>query len=253
MPSASYPSLLGKAAYITGGASGIGAELVRAFSGQGVKVSFVDVDEKAGQHLVEAIAERGSPVPRFRSVDVADVSRLQTDIREAAAEMGRLDILINNVANDTRHSPLTITPQQWRSAMAVNLDAAFFASQAAIPLMSRQHPAIINFSSINALLGPSNMPAYVAAKAGVLGLTKALAREFGDRNIRVNSILPGWVATERQLELWLTPEAEADWAKQVSIQGRISETDVASLALFLSADDSAMITGQSFVIDAGRT
>jgi D-xylose 1-dehydrogenase len=254
MPSASYPSLAGKGVYVTGGATGIGAELVRAFSRQGAKVAFVDLNEKAGVDLAKSVAGTVGPAPRFRVLDATDTAGLQADIRDAADDMGRLDVLLNNVANDTRHSPLEFTPEQWRKALAVNLDAAFFASQAAIPLLSKQErSAIVNFSSINALLGPANMPAYVAAKAGLVGLTKALAREFGPRNIRVNAILPGWVATERQLELWLTPEAEAEWAKLVCLPGRITEADIAALALFLGADDSAMITGQHFVVDAGRT
>jgi NAD(P)-dependent dehydrogenase (short-subunit alcohol dehydrogenase family) len=135
--------------------------------------------------------------------------------------------------------------------MAVNLDCGFFAAQAAIPLMPAGG-AIINFSSINALLGPAGMPAYVAAKSAIVGLTKALARQYGPDGIRVNAILPGWVVTQRQLDLWLTPEAEADWMEQVALKQRILPEDVANLALFLAADDSRMITGQAMVIDGGR-
>jgi NAD(P)-dependent dehydrogenase (short-subunit alcohol dehydrogenase family) len=138
--------------------------------------------------------------------------------------------------------------------LAVNLDPTFIGSTAVQPDMARAGGgSIINLSSINALLGPADMAAYVAAKAAILGLTKALAREWGAANIRVNALSPGWVVTERQLELWLTPEAEAEWAKLTALPGRILPDDVARLALFLAADDSAMITGQNFVIDAGRT
>jgi NAD(P)-dependent dehydrogenase (short-subunit alcohol dehydrogenase family) len=144
--------------------------------------------------------------------------------------------------------------------MAINLDATFFAAQVAAELMGeansetkKQGGSIINFSSINALLGPANMPGYVAAKAGIVGLSKALAADYGEADIRVNAILPGWVVTQRQLDTWLTPEAEADWMEQVSLKQRLLPEEVANLALFLAADDSRMITGQSFTIDGGRT
>ena len=144
--------------------------------------------------------------------------------------------------------------------MAINLDATFFAAQAAAKIMSeassearKQGGSIINFSSINALLGPANMPGYVAAKAGIVGLSKALAADYGEADIRVNAILPGWVVTQRQLDTWLTPEAEAGWMEQVSLKQRLLPEEVANLALFLAADDSRMITGQSFTIDGGRT
>jgi NAD(P)-dependent dehydrogenase (short-subunit alcohol dehydrogenase family) len=187
-------------------------------------------------------------------VDVTDTQALQASIKAAVEELGPLQALINNAANDNRHSPAEVTTESWRDCMAINLDAAFFAAQTAAELMTRQSGgSIINFSSINALLGPSNMPGYVTAKAGVLGMTKALARDYGGSAIRVNAILPGWVVTERQLSSWLTPEAEADWMQQVALKERLQPSEVANLALFLAADDSRMITGQSFTIDAGRT
>jgi D-xylose 1-dehydrogenase len=240
---ATYPSLSGQSVFITGGATGIGAELVRAFTAQGAHVSFIDLDADAGTALA---ADCGA---RFEQVDVTDT----TALKAAIAAVDRIDILINNAASDTRHDPLDVTYDYWRRCMAVNLDAAFFATQAVIPMMRAQGGgAIVNFSSINALLGPEGMPGYVTAKAGLLGMTKALARQYGVDHIRVNAIVPGWVVTERQLDTWLTPEAEADWSKLVAIKERILPADVASLALFLSADDSAMITGQHFIIDAGR-
>ncbi len=240
----SYPSLRDKRVFITGGATGIGAELVRAFAGQGAYVGFCDVQDDAGHTLAASIGEQA----HYSHVDVTDVAALQ-----AAVAAGRIDILINNVANDTRHDPLAVTPESWRACMAVNLDATFFACQAVVPPMQQQGGGvIINFSSINALLGPAEMPGYVAAKAGLLGLTKALARQYGADRIRVNSIIPGWVVTERQLEKWLTPEAEAEWANHVMLKDRILPRDVANLALFLAAEESRMITGQQFIVDAGR-
>lgn len=252
MTYATYPSLKGCSVYITGGATGIGAELVRSFVEQGAAVTFIDLLTDAGYALVQALSGEKTP-PQFETIDVTDVASMQTSIKNAAARHGRLDVLINNVANDTRHSPTEISADYWRTCMAVNLDSAFFASQAAIPLMQKQGGgSIINFSSINAVLGPPDMPGYVAAKAGLLGLTKALAAQYGVDHIRVNCILPGWVVTERQLDKWLTPEAEAAWSALVALKDRILPRDVANLALFLAADDSAKITAQHFIIDAGR-
>jgi len=252
-PGAVYPSLKGRSVFITGGATGIGAALVEGFAAQGAIVGFIDLEAEAGRELCDSIAGAGANRPWFQRVDVTDTDALADAINRFADEAGGLDALVNNVANDTRHDPLTTTPQAWRSGIAVNLDASFFASQSAIPHMKERGGAIINFSSINALTGPPQMPAYVAAKSALLGLTKALAREYGPAGIRVNAILPGWVVTERQLKLWLTPEAEADWMKDVPLKRRILPADVANLPLFLAADDSAMMTGQTFVIDGGRT
>lgn len=246
---AAYPSLAGRTVFVTGGASGIGAAMVEAFHAQGARVGFVDLDQQAGDALAGRLS--GS---WFRRCDVTDAPALQTAVRDAAEALGPLRILVNNVANDTRHTAADTTPEAWRKGLAVNLDPTFIASTAAYPLMKAAGGgSIINFSSINALLGLPEMPAYVAAKGAVNALTKGLAREWGGDLIRVNAISPGWVATERQLELWLTPEAEAEWSRQVALKRRIQPGDVARLALFLAADDSGMITGQNLVIDAGRT
>lgn len=249
---ARYPSLAGRPVMITGGASGIGAAMVEAFAGQGARVACIDIDEAAATGLCERL---GDGVDFwFRCLDVTDVSALKRAVVDFADQAGGLGVLINNVANDTRHEPLQVTEEGWRACLAVNLDAAFFASQAAISIMREAGGgSIVNLSSINALLGPGQMPGYVTAKAGLLGLTKALARDFGADSIRVNSILPGWVVTDRQLDNWLTPEAEAEWMRQVALDRRILPRDVANLALFLAADDSALITNQHFVIDGGRT
>ncbi|MDG1165694.1 MAG: SDR family NAD(P)-dependent oxidoreductase [Porticoccaceae bacterium] len=249
-----YPSIEGRCVFITGGATGIGAAMVEAFAMQGAKVAFVDLDVAAAVALCANLQDQTGTSPWFRQIDVTDVDALQGAIAVAVEELGPLQALINNAANDNRHSPAEVTAQSWRDCMAINLDAAFFAAQAGAELMAQQAGgSIINFSSINALLGPSNMPGYVTAKAGIVGMTKALARDFGESHIRVNAILPGWVVTERQLASWLTPEAEADWMKQVALKERLQPSEVANLALFLVADDSRMITGQSFTIDGGRT
>ncbi|MDC1513524.1 SDR family oxidoreductase [Porticoccaceae bacterium] len=257
---ANYPSLAGRCVFITGGATGIGAAMVEAFARQRSQVAFVDLDSAAAERLCARLESETGTRPWFQPLDVTDVSALQNSIRRAVNDLGPLQALINNAANDRRHAPEDVTPESWRDCMAINLDATFFAAQVAAELMGaasgeerKQGGSIINFSSINALLGPSNMPGYVAAKAGIVGLSKALAADYGESDIRVNAILPGWVVTQRQLDTWLTPEAEADWMEQVSLKQRLLPQEVANLALFLAAEDSRMITGQSFTIDGGRT
>ena len=250
---ATYPSLAGRRVFITGGASGIGAAMVEAFTGQGAVVGHCDLAADAADALADQIAASGLTRPWFRALDVTDTPALQQAITDFAAAAGGLDVLVNNVANDNRHDPLEMDEAGWRRCMAVNLDCAFFASQRAVELMrGAGGGAIINFSSITALLGPAEMPGYVTAKAGLLGLTKSFARRYGVDGIRVNTILPGWVVTQRQLDLWLTPEAEEEWMEQACLKQRIQPRDAANLALFLAADDSRMITNQQFVIDAGR-
>ena len=251
---ANYPSLEGRCVFITGGATGIGAAMVEAFALQGAMVAFVDLDGDSADALCSKVKNQTGTSLWFQKIDVTDVSVLQNAIRQAVKELGPLQALINNAANDNRHSPTEVTVDSWRDCMAINLDAAFFAAQAGAQLMAKESGgSIVNFSSINALLGPANMPGYVTAKAGLVGMTKALARDYGESEIRVNAILPGWVVTERQLDNWLTPEAEADWMQQVALKKRLQPSEVANLALFLAADDSRMITGQSFTIDGGRT
>lgn len=251
---ATYPSLAGRRVFITGGATGIGAAMVAAFAEQGAITGHCDLAEEAAAALAGQLEAEGRARPWFRKVDVTAAPALKAALADFAAAAGGLDVLVNNVANDTRHDPLETSEDSWRRCMAVNLDCAFFASQAAITLMrgAGTGGAIVNFSSINAVLGPAGMPGYVTAKAGLLGMTKALARQYGVDGIRVNTILPGWVVTQRQLDLWLTPEAEAEWMEQVCLKERIEPRDAANLALFLASDDSRMITNQHFVIDGGR-
>lgn len=247
--SAIYPSLKGKTVFVTGGATGIGAALVQGFHAQGARVGFLDRDASAGAKLSADLD--GS---WFAVCDVTDAQALKSVLAAAAQDLGPIQVLINNVADDTRHVASEAGADLWRRQLAVNLDPTFLAAQAVHAGMKAAGGGVIlNLSSINALLGPAGMPAYVAAKGAVNALTKALAREWGGDNIRVNAISPGWVVTERQLALWLTPEAEADWMKQVALQKRIQPQDIAALAMFLASDDAAMITGHNHVIDGGRT
>ena len=249
MAFASYPSLENKVVFITGGASGIGAGLVEAFHAQGARVAFIDLRADAGR----ALSERLGGV-WFARCDASDADALAASVRDAAEALGPITVLINNVADDTRHEAADLSAEAWRRGLAVNLDPAFVAATAVYPMMrAAGGGSIVNISSINALLGPADLAGYAAAKGAINALSKSLAHAWGADNIRVNALSPGWVVTERQLELWLTPEAEAAWMALVALKARIQPRDVASLALFLAADDSAMITGQNLVIDGGRT
>ena len=250
MAFAAYPSLKDRTVFVTGAASGIGAAFVQAFHDQGAKVAFVDIDEAAGQ----ALAGKLGALAWFRRCDVTDADGLQAAIQDAANALGPITVLINNVADDTREVAAEVTPEAWRKGLAVNLDPAFIAAVAAYPMMKAAGGgSIVNVSSINALLGPGELPTYSAAKGAINSLSKSLAHAWGPDRIRVNALSPGWVVTQRQLALWLTPEAEAEWSKLVALKDRIMPEDVARAALFLASDDSRMMTGQNMVVDAGRT
>lgn len=251
--STQYQDLKNKVIFITGGASGIGAAMVEAFSHQQAKVAFIDIDNQAAETLKQKLSEYALSSIWFRAVDATDSESLQLAIRDVAEHFGRFDVLINNVANDARQDVETISAHDWHKCMQINLDPAFFASQAAYTQMKLQHSgSIINFSSITALLGSQQMTGYVTAKAGLIGMTRSLSREFGEAGIRVNAILPGWVATEKQLASWLTEQEEQKWTDAMALKRRITPEDVAKLALFLASDNSELITGQCINIDGGR-
>jgi NAD(P)-dependent dehydrogenase (short-subunit alcohol dehydrogenase family) len=250
MAFATYPSLKDRVVFITGGASGIGATFVQSFHDQGAKVAFVDLDDPAGQ----ALSARLGATSWFRRCDVTDAAALQAAIHDAGQALGPITVLINNVANDTRQVAAELTPEVWRKGLAVNLDPVIIAATAVYPMMKAAGGgSIVNISSINAILAPGELPTYSAAKGAVNSLSKSLARAWGGDKVRVNALSPGWVITPRQLELWLTPEAEAEWARLVALKDRIMPEDIARAALFLAADDSRMMTGQNMVVDAGRT
>lgn len=246
----SYPSLKDKVVFITGGASGIGATFVTRFHDQGAKVAFVDLKQADGDALMAKLDGNAW----FQSCDVTDHATLKAAIEAAAKALGPVGVLVNNVANDTRQTTADMTYDTWRKDLAVNLDPVFVASTAVYPMMKAAGGGVIlNISSINALLGPEKLAGYVAAKGAINSLTKTLAREWGPDRVRVNALSPGWVVTPRQLELWLTPEAEAEWMKLTALKDRIMPDDIADFALFLASDESRMITGQNLVIDGGRT
>jgi D-xylose 1-dehydrogenase len=246
-----YPSLAGRNVFVSGGATGIGADIVRAFARNAARVAFVDIQREAGE-AVEAAAKEVGATALFLCCDVTDIPALQARIAEARARLGPISVLVNNAANDERHSVAEVTADYWDRAQAVNLRHHFFAAQAVHPHMRELgHGSIVNLSSI-AWRGAAEMPAYSAAKAGILGLTHSLARLFGADNIRVNAIEPGAVMTDRQKRLWYkTPESVDAIVQRQSIKATLIGEDIARVALFLAADDSRMVTKQSITVDAG--
>ncbi|WP_354292368.1 SDR family oxidoreductase [Sphingomonas sp. PvP055] len=243
---AQYPSLTGKRILITGGATGIGAGLVEAFAAQKAKIAFVDIDATAGAAVAERFAPGG-----FHRCDLRDITALQATIATVADQLGGIDILINNAANDDRHSIAEVTPDYWDDRMATNLRHLFFAAQAVVPHMRQAGGgAIVNFGSISWHLGLPDLVLYQTAKAAIEGMTRSLARDLGRDNIRVTTIVPGNVQTPRQ-ERWYTPEGEAEIVSAQCLDGRIQPADVAALALFLASDDARMCTGHDYFVDAG--
>lgn len=247
-----YPSLKDRVVFITGGGSGIGESLVRHFSAQGANVTFVDLAEDASRALVKSVEADGHRAPDFIPCDLRDIEKLQAAIRATQEKHGAIRVLLNNAGNDDRHRTEDVTVAYWDDRMAVNQRHQFFAAQAVRPMMrDAGGGSIINFGSITWMVGDGDCPAYVTAKAAITGLTRALAREFGPERIRVNCMIPGWVMTERQVRLWLTPEGERQIADRQCLQDRLQPSDIARMALFLAADDSRMCTSQNFIVDGG--
>lgn len=244
--SAVYPSLAGKRVLITGGATGIGAGLVEAFARQDARVAFIDIDREAGEATAARLVPGG-----FRHCDLRDLDALATTIGGISDDLGGIDVLINNAANDDRHSIADVTPAYWDDRMATNLRHLFFAAQAVVPAMrAAGGGAIINFGSISWHLGLPDLVLYQTAKAAIEGLTRSLARDLGVDNIRVTTIVPGNVQTPRQ-ERWYTPEGEAEIVAAQCLKARIQPADIAALALFLASDDARMCTGHDYFVDAG--
>jgi NAD(P)-dependent dehydrogenase (short-subunit alcohol dehydrogenase family) len=247
---ATYPSLRGKRVIVTGGGSGIGAGLVEGFVRQGARVAFVDVAAAEAEALVERLAGAAIP-PLFRRLDLTDLDALQATFATLIAELGGVDILVNNAANDDRHTVAEVTPAYWDQRMNVNLRHLFFAAQAVVPAMKAAGGgAIINFGSVSWHLGLPDLILYQTAKAAIEGLTRSLARDLGRANIRVNAIVPGNVQTPRQ-EKWYTPEGEAEIVAAQCLDGRIQPADIAAMAMFLASDDARMCTGHNYWVDAG--
>ena len=248
---ATYPSLKGKRVVVTGGGSGIGEALVEAFVAQGCAVAFVDIAEDASHALLDRLAPDAAIAPLFHRLDLTDLDALARCFATMEAELGGVDILINNAGNDDRHSIDDVTPAYWDERMAVNLRHQFFAAQAVVPAMRRAGGGVIlNFGSISWHLGLSDLVLYQTAKAAIEGMTRSMARDLGRDGIRVNTVVPGNVQTPRQ-EKWYTPAGEAEIVAAQCIEGRIQPADVASLVLFLASDDARMCTGHDYFVDAG--
>lgn len=251
---ARYPSLTDRTVLITGGATGIGATLVREFVAQGARVGFIDIDETAGEALAAALAAKARTrhAPVFVRADVTDIPALQAAIESIRQRCGPIAALMNNAANDQRHSIDSTTSESWDRGVAVNLKHQFFAAQAVAPDMrAAGGGSIVNFGSISWMLKQGGMPAYTASKAAVQGLTRGLARDLGRFNIRVNTLVPGWVMTEKQVRLWVDDAAKADISRLQCIDRPLMPADIARMALFLAADDSALCTAHDFQVDAG--
>jgi D-xylose 1-dehydrogenase len=249
---ATYPSLRDAVVLVSGGASGLGAEFVAQFAAQGARVGFVDIQAEAGDAVVEDVAGRGHPRPLFRVCDIRDLAAYRRVIGEIAAELGDVQVLVNNAGNDTRHAVGEVEPEHWDERMRVNLDHMFFAAQAVGPAMrATRRGSIINLGSISAHIDLLDLTAYMTAKAAIEGLTRSLAREFGADGVRVNCVLPGSVMTPRQRENWLTPEADAHRAAAQALPHVLYPDDIARMVLWLAADDSRACTGQRWIVDAG--
>src|SRR6516225_7143149 len=250
---AMYPSLRDRVVFITGGASGIGAEHVTQFAAQGAKVAFVDIADDAAHALTERLRADGRAAPFYQHCDLKDIGALQAAIAEVGKRLGPITVLVNNAANDQRHRFEDVTVEYWDERLATNLRHQFFAIQAVAPMMrSAGGGSIINFGSVSWHSLQGGMPAYTTAKAAVEGLSRGMARDLGPDKIRVNTVIPGWIMTERQITLWLTPEAEANLMQVQCLKQKLAPTDVTRMVLWLASDDSRMCTAQLWVVDAGR-
>jgi D-xylose 1-dehydrogenase len=245
---AHYPSLKDRVVLITGGASGIGESLLRNFARQGARVAFFDIQDPAGRALEEELAGAAA----YIRCDLTDVPALQAAVAQVVSAFGTVDVLVNNAANDQRHRIDEVTAEYWDRSMAVNLRPQFFMIQAVLPSMrAAGRGSIINLSSISWMIPSTGLPVYVTAKAAIVGMTRTLAHELGPSGIRVNAVLPGAIATEKQKRLVYTPAYTAEILASQALKREIVPDDVARLVLFLAADDSSAITNQSYVIDGG--
>lgn len=246
-----YPDLAGKTVLITGGGSGIGAAIVRRFALQKAKVGFIDIKDADSQALATELTSAGATV-RFERADLTDIAALRAAVERLRAALGPVAVLVNNAAHDERHPTEAVTPEYWDERMAVNLKHQFFAAQAVLPDMKEAKAGvIINFGSTSWMVGQGGMAAYTAAKSAVLGLTRALARDYGPYNIRVNAIAPGWIMTERQIEKWLTPEGEAELMQRQCLKRKLVPDEIARFTVFLASEEASACTNQQYVVDGG--
>ena len=248
--SASFPDLNGASVFITGGGSGIGAALTEGFVAQGAKVAFVQRSDASA--FCGYVEEKHGTAPLYSSCDITDIAALHEAMDQARAAHGPIRVLVNNAAADDRHSLDEMGVEEFDRSIAINLRPHFFTAQsAARDMRAAGGGAIVNFSSISYMMGNAGYPAYAASKAGITGLTRSLARELGPDNIRVNALIPGWVLTQRQKDLWVTPEALAGHLERQCLKTEIAPEDMVDPTLFLASDASRMVTGQALVVDGG--
>lgn len=251
---ASYPSLVDRSVFITGGADGVGAGMVEQFVAQGCRVGFADIQADRGAQLVEMLSANGPKhTPRFYAIDLTDIDALQAGFAQAQTDLDGIEVLVNNAASDDRHTWDEVTADYWDDRLNVNLRHYFFAIQAvAQRMLDAEQGSIINIGSSSYMMQEDFFPGYAIAKSGVEGITRTLARTFGSQGVRVNTVLPGWVATERQLTKWWSPEGEEGTLRDQAIKRRIYPAEFAQMVLFLAADDGAACTAQQFMVDGGR-
>ncbi|WP_315769420.1 MULTISPECIES: SDR family oxidoreductase [unclassified Bradyrhizobium] len=250
MQGAIYPSLKDRTVLVTGGGSGIGEAIVRQFVGQGSRVGFIDIDVKASNQLLADLPADAKV--HFEPADLRDIAALRRAVAGVREALGPITILVNNAARDDRHTIEEVTPEYWDERIAVNLKHQFFAAQAIAPDMTQAGGgSIVNIGSVSWVIGQGNMPCYTTAKSAIQGLTRALARDLGPNNVRVNSILPGWIMTQRQQDLWLTPEGEAEIMQRQCLKRKLVPDDIARVVLFFAADDSGACTNQNYIVDGG--
>ena len=246
-----YPSLRNKRVVVTGGGSSIGAAIVESFARQGARVAFIDIADDDSRELERKLATSDSP-PRYFRCDLTDVEAIRTTFPRIRAELGPIDILVNNAANDDRHTLQETTPKYWDDRIAVNLRHFFFCAQAVVDDMKASHAgAIINLGSVSWHLALPDLVIYQTAKAGIEGMTRALARDLGSFGIRVNCVVPGGVRTPRQMKLWHTPDEETRMLGQQCLKERVEPHDIAAMVAFLASDDARMCTGHEYFVDAG--
>ena len=250
MQGAVYPSLKDRTVLVTGGGSGIGEAIVRQFINQGARVGFIDIDLTSSEQLLSDLGAQARV--HFEHADLRDIGALRRAVAGIREALGPITILVNNAARDDRHAIEDVTPEFWDERIAVNLKHQFFSAQAVAPDMRQAGGgAIINIGSVSWVIGQGNMPCYTTAKSAVQGLTGALARDLGPHNVRVNSILPGWIMTQRQQDLWLTPEGVAELMQRQCLKRKLVPDDIARVVLFFAADDSGACTNQSHIVDGG--
>jgi NAD(P)-dependent dehydrogenase (short-subunit alcohol dehydrogenase family) len=246
-----YPDLQGEVVLITGGGSGIGEAIVRQFAAQQAKVAFIDIAVEPSRALVKELAAKGTQV-HFEPCDLTDIPALQRSVAAIRKQLGPIHVLVNNAAHDERHATEEVTEAVWDSRIAVNLKHQFFCAQAVLPDMKAAgRGSIINLGSISWIIGQGGMAGYTASKSAVLGLTRSLARDFGRYGIRVNAVAPGWIMTQRQLEKWITPEAEAEIMARQCLKRKLEPAEVAKFIVFLASEEASACTNQHYIVDGG--